>query len=101
MNQLFSHSSAVWLLRSLLILPLLLLQACSGPTIPPLTENARVLAFGDSLTYGVGASKGQDYPSQLAQMSGFEVINAGVSGETTSAGKQRLAQLLAQHDPEL
>ncbi|ABV88521.1 arylesterase [Shewanella pealeana] len=87
--------------RSLIILSLLLLQACSGASIPVLSENARVLAFGDSLTYGVGASKGQDYPSQLAGISGFEVINAGVSGETTSGGKKRLAQLLAHHDPEL
>ena len=89
------------LIKLIVILSLCLLQACSGPSIPALSDNARVLAFGDSLTYGVGASKGQDYPSQLAAMSGFEVINAGVSGETTSGGKQRLGKLLALHNPEL
>ncbi|GIU16075.1 arylesterase [Shewanella sp. MBTL60-007] len=101
MKPLFSNSRAVGLLRLLVIVPFLLLQACSGPSLPPLTENARVLAFGDSLTYGVGASKGLDYPSQLAGISGYEVINAGISGETTSAGKQRLGALLERHDPEL
>ncbi|WP_041416078.1 arylesterase [Shewanella halifaxensis] len=85
----------------LTILSLLLLQACSGACIPALPENARVLAFGDSLTYGIGASKGQDYPSQLASMSGFDVINAGVSGETTTGGAARLGTLLDKHSPEL
>lgn len=80
---------------------LLLVTACSKPTIPPLTDNARILAFGDSLTYGVGASKGQDYPSQLANLSGFEVINAGVSGETTTQGAARLDKLLSLHSPDL
>ncbi|MCK8044657.1 arylesterase [Shewanella sp. 1CM18E] len=80
---------------------LLLVTACSKPTIPPLSDNARILAFGDSLTYGVGASKGQDYPSQLAKLSGFEVINAGVSGETTTQGAARLEALLNAHSPEL
>ena len=89
------------LIKLIVLLSLYLLQACSGPSLPALSENARVLAFGDSLTYGVGASQGQDYPSQLALISGFEVINAGVSGETTSEGKQRLAQLLTRHNPEL
>ncbi|MGS0682097.1 GDSL-type esterase/lipase family protein [Shewanella sp. 125m-7] len=87
--------------RLIVISALLLLQACSGASIPPLPGNARVLAFGDSLTYGVGASEGMDYPSQLATISGFEVINAGVSGETTTAGVSRLGPLLDKYSPEL
>ncbi|MGS0674882.1 arylesterase [Shewanella sp. 0m-4] len=98
MKPLFKRRPIVLLLVSC---ALLLLQACSGASIPPLSDNARILAFGDSLTYGVGASKGQDYPSQLASLSGFEVINAGVSGETTTGGAARLASLLDKHSPEL
>lgn len=89
------------LLRLVVILSLLLLQACSGASIGELPPNARLLAFGDSLTFGVGAAKGQDYPSQLAAISGFEVINAGISGETTTGGLKRLNGLLDTHLPQV
>jgi acyl-CoA thioesterase-1 len=80
---------------------LLLLQSCQEVSIAPLSPNATVVAFGDSLTAGVGASRLQDYPSQLANLSGLNVINAGVSGETTREGAKRLPTVLAKHSPEL
>ena len=49
-----------------------------------------IIAFGDSLTAGVGASPGEDYPSNLAQRIGRPVINAGVSGDTTDSALARL-----------
>lgn len=54
-----------------------------------------VLAFGDSLTAGYGLPRGQSLPDQLEQTlaaRGFKVqmINAGVSGDTTSGGLARL-----------
>ncbi|WP_136799601.1 arylesterase [Desulfosediminicola ganghwensis] len=54
---------------------------------------SRIVCFGDSLTAGVGASKGRDYPARLAEMTGIEVINSGVPGDTTADGLARL-----QHD---
>jgi len=53
-----------------------------------------ILAFGDSLTYGFGASPKESYPSQLQRLSGFHVINAGINGETSSQGLKRLSPLL-------
>jgi lysophospholipase L1-like esterase len=80
-----------------------LLAACtdSKPYLPLLSPDAVILAFGDSLTFGTGADKGQSYPSVLAQLSGHRVINAGKPGEITAAGVHRLPALLDRHKPEL
>ncbi|BBB27168.1 GDSL-type esterase/lipase family protein [Amphritea japonica] len=60
-----------------------------------------ILAFGDSLTQGVGSTDGGDYPSQLQQLSGRKVINAGISGEVSAEGLQRLPELLTRYQPAL
>lgn len=54
----------------------------------------RIVAFGDSLTAGFGLKPGQAFPEVLqialrARGHDVEVINAGVSGDTTAAGLQR------------
>ena len=67
---------------------------------PVLGSDARVLAFGDSLTDGVGGS-GENYPRRLAQLIGRPVINAGLSGETTAQGRQRLPDALLRERPTL
>ncbi|WP_394202937.1 GDSL-type esterase/lipase family protein [Shewanella waksmanii] len=87
--------------QGLMVLLMVFLSACSGPTLSPLTQDSVILAFGDSLTYGKGAEPGQDYPSQLALLSGLKVINAGISGETTAEGVQRFEQLLTETLPSL
>jgi len=81
------------LLHSLLFL---LLAACNKPpeTLPKLPDDGVILAFGDSLTYGTGASSLHDYPSMLAGMTEREVINEGVPGEVSSDGLKRLPALL-------
>lgn len=60
-----------------------------------------MLALGDSLTYGTGASPQTSYPSVLAQLTGWKIINAGVPGETASQGCERLPLLLDEHKPAL
>ena len=62
--------------------------------IQTLKPQDTILAFGDSLTYGYNAKPNESYPSILSQLSGMKVINAGVSGETSSEGLLRLPQLL-------
>ena len=60
-----------------------------------------IICFGDSLTFGTGAGKDMDYPSQLSKMIGRPVINAGVPGDTTASAMQRLEQDVLFQAPDL
>jgi lysophospholipase L1-like esterase len=81
---------------------LLLIAGCdTGDRLQPLTENAVILAFGDSLTHGTGADIEQAYPSRLQALISRTVINAGVPGEISKTGLRRLPALLKKHQPEL
>lgn len=81
---------------------LLLLAACErAPTLPKLNSHDVIVAFGDSLTHGTGASANTAYPAVLAALTGRTVINAGVPGDTTATGLQRLPAVLDEHKPHL
>ena len=64
-------------------------------------SNTVILAFGDSLTVGVGASKDESYPAVLQNLIGTKIINGGVSGETSAQGLSRLPALLKKESPAL
>ncbi|HSC56265.1 MAG TPA: arylesterase [Nitrospira sp.] len=62
-------------------------------------DRPRIVAFGDSLTAGLGVAAEDAYPSQLQRRldrDGFRyrVINAGVSGDTTAGGVRRMTWVL-------
>lgn len=63
------------------------------------TGNAglNVVAFGDSLSYGYGAPRGQSYPDALARKINRPVINLGRNGETGAQAPARLAEALEQN----
>ena len=80
---------------------LIALSGCTPSKLEPLPQNGTILAFGDSLTAGVGVTKDNSYPSALAELSGLTVINSGVSGETTAEGLKRLQEVLDNIKPDL
>ena len=85
-----------------LFLSILLFTGCdSEPGIKPFTQESVVLAFGDSLTHGTGASTGQSYPDVLSELLGRQVINVGIPGEVSAAGLKRLPAVLGEHNPTL
>lgn len=77
-----------------LIFALILFTACSKyePKNYP-NSNDDIIAFGDSLTYGYGAGRDESYPAYLSEMLGREVINLGVSGDTSAMGLARIDEI--------
>ncbi len=87
---------------ALCMLLMTIIAACSQPEkFPAIPKGATVLILGDSLSYGTGAKEGEDYPSLLAQTTGWKIINEGIPGDTTAGGLERLPELLTQYQPQL
>lgn len=83
-------------------LAIVLKQTVFAPKPPAAAlGNQVILTFGDSLTYGYGASMQESYPKRLQHLLGRDVINAGVPGEVSAEGLKRLPKLLEQHNPAL
>jgi serine/threonine-protein kinase len=81
----------------------IIIVACGGPKakLAKLPENAVVLAFGDSLTFGTGAARPEAFPAVLERNIGRKVVNAGVPGEVSADGLARLPEVLDEVQPAL
>ncbi len=74
-------------------------SSSSEPLVRKNESLHKIVAFGDSLTAGFGVSSDESYPAQLENQlhkGGFhyEVVNAGVSGETSAGGVRRVEWIL-------
>jgi acyl-CoA thioesterase-1 len=73
---------------------------------PTASGKPKIVAFGDSLTAGFGLSEKESYPFLLQQRLNaegynYEVINAGVSGDTSQGGLERIDWSLEQENVEI
>ena len=60
-----------------------------------------MIAFGDSLVEGRGATDGRDFVSMLSRRLGVPIVNAGRSGDTTAAALARLDRDVLAHSPRV
>ena len=66
----------------------------------------KILVLGDSISAEYGMARGAGWVALLqkkltAEKRPWQVINASISGDTTAGGRARLAQQLAQHQPQV
>jgi acyl-CoA thioesterase-1 len=79
---------------------------CSVPGLAAAAESKRIVVLGDSLSAEYGLARGTGWVALLerrltTQAKPYSVINASVSGDTTSGGRSRLPALLTQHKPAI
>jgi acyl-CoA thioesterase-1 len=92
-------------LRFYLLIIVTVIAACGADDFDKI-RNLRsvgetIICFGDSLTEGVGAAEGEDYPSALSRQLASPVINAGRRGDTTADALQRLPDSVLSKNPRL
>jgi len=73
---------------------------------PAWSAESTIVVLGDSLSSGYGLHIGESWVSMLeerlrAEGYGYEVVNASITGDTTSGGLARLPALLAMHEPSI
>lgn len=65
------------------------------------TAGHRIIAFGDSLVAGRGATAGNDFVSVLSDRLRVPIVNAGRSGDTTATALARLNRDVLSRDPKV
>jgi acyl-CoA hydrolase len=90
-------------MKRYILVILVSLIACGQARHPhsAVPAGAVVVILGDSLSYGTGAKQEEAYPVLLEKVSGWQIVNAGIPGDTSSGGLLRLPSLLASHQPKL
>lgn len=85
----------------LALLAVLWLLPAGTPDVAKPTAGETVIAFGDSLVAGVGASTGRDIVSLLSARVGVTIVNAGRSGDTTGSALARLDSAVLSRRPRV
>ena len=83
----------------------LMVPACRGGQFDSIRNVASagetIICFGDSLTEGVGAEPGEEYPTILSRLLGKRVLNAGHRGDTTARALERIHDSMVNRNPRL
>lgn len=66
-----------------------------------INKDETIIAFGDSLTFGMGAKPIESYPERLAEITGYHVVNAGLNGDTAKGALKRLHKEVEENNPAL
>ena len=78
-----------------------LVSACGGDRFDRIQNigaaGETIICLGDSLTEGVGAGEGEDYPSLLSRELVMPIINAGQRGDTTALALERIDAVLSKN----
>ena len=108
-SRFLSFQSLNWLFGNLLlgislIVTALVALPASAKLINPSTQT--IVVFGDSLSAGYGIGQNQGWVTLLQtrltqQKLPYQVVNASISGETTSGGLARFSEMLATHKPSI
>ncbi|HEU4639854.1 MAG TPA: GDSL-type esterase/lipase family protein [Candidatus Binatia bacterium] len=84
---------------------LLIVCGCGGERFDTIrnvgSAGETIICFGDSLTEGVGAEPGEEYPTILSRLLGMRVLNAGHRGDTTARALQRVRTSVVAKNPRL
>lgn len=76
------------------------LSACSDSEkvkkYSKIAQGSKVIALGDSLTFGYGTTKNNAYPVKLAEKTGWQIINAGINGDTSDGVLHRIDSIIKQ-----
>jgi acyl-CoA thioesterase I len=82
-----------------------LLSGCDGADFDKIrnirSSGQAIVCFGDSLTEGVGAGSGEDYPAMLSRHLAMPVLNAGQRGDTTAQALERVSDEVLSKNPRL
>ena len=103
----FNFTKLCWSLAAKGFKPLLALAVVGALALPTLAATPdKILIIGDSLSAEYGLRRGTGWVPLLdkqlsAEKSTAKVVNASISGDTSSGGRSRLAALLKTHKPSI
>ena len=70
----------------------------ASPTVKNYPSSGKnIIAFGDSLTYGLGSTKGNNYVQILGKKLDTPIINKGIMGDTTAQALERINEVLTNN----